>query len=145
MFRISTERSSPPLAGAFAHFLDPSAIETLSRFCLIDKWSADLENAALNLGETASQFHGLDPTVRRFGLLEFVRCYDPRASHEIIALFERSAADGKPFHYSAELRSATREKRIVHCFGDFGQPLGEDATTGLGGVFLLSRSTFVAY
>lgn len=145
MFRISAESSAPFLTGAPAGFLDPSAIEALSRFCLIDKWSADLDNAALNLGETAAQFHGLDPAAGRFGLLEFVRCYDQRAAHEIIGLFEQSAADERPFHYSAELRSTTREKRVVHCFGDFNQPLADGTSFGLGGVFLLARHASIGY
>jgi len=143
MFRISAENSAPSLLDAYAGIVDPSALDTLSRFCLIEKWSADLDNAVLNLGEAASRFHGLDPLSGRFGLLEFVRCYDPRAAHDIIALFEQAAARERPFHYSAELRSATREKRIVHCFGDFGKLHGERATAGLDGVFLLSRTSFV--
>ncbi len=142
MFRISTEKprdaaDEPPLAR-----IDPAAVEVLSRFCVVDSWSANLDSAVFSLGETARRFHGLDPRSPRFGLLEFVRCYDARASHEIINLFEQAAASGRPFQYSAELKSASPEKRVVHCFGDL-VTTPEGKSGDLSGIFLIARHEFV--
>ena len=103
---------------AFFGAIGQATMDLLSRFCVVDSWSANLDSAVFSLGETARRFHGLDPRSPRFGLLEFVRCYDTRASYEIINLFEQAAASGRPFQYTAELKSTTPEKRLVHCFGD---------------------------
>ena len=110
MFRISTEKSHDASGGAIWAGIDPTTVELLSRFCVVDSWSANLDTAVFTLGDAARRFHGLDPRSSRFGLLEFVRCYDARSSHEIINLFEQAAASGRPFQYTAELKSRTAEK-----------------------------------
>lgn len=143
MFRISTEKSHRVDEGMFFGGIDPATADFLSRFCVIDSWSANLDSAVFCLGETARRIHGLDPRSSRFGLLEFVRCYDQRASFEIINLFEQAAATGRPFQYAAELKSATPEKRLVHCFGDFTGETAESGNGELTGIFLIARHEFI--
>jgi len=144
VFRISTLQSGregqiaiPPIG--------EGDIGLLSQFCAMDRWSASLHNAMLHLGPLASRLHGLDFSTGRCGLLEFVRCYEPRACHEIISLFEQAAARSRPFQYSAELRSTGNERRIVHCFGDFRHNDIGGRGDELFGIFLFSRDEFVPY
>lgn len=143
MFRISTEKSRDADHETFFGGIGPATLDLLSRFCVVDSWSANLDSAVFSLGETARRFHGLDPRSSRFGLLEFVRCYDTRASYEIINLFEQAAASGRPFQYTAELKSATPEKRVVHCFGDLTTGPNGPANGELTGIFLIARHEFV--
>lgn len=124
--------------------LDEGAMEMLARFCTIDRWSASLQEATLTLGHAACRHHGLDPENPRIGLLDFVRCYDAKARHAIIGLFEAAAARSGPFHYAAELKASEEGagKRLVHCFGDRRASADPAAGDELFGVFLFSRDRF---
>lgn len=124
--------------------IDEGAMEMLGRFCTVDRWSASLQEATLTLGAAACRYHGLDERNPRIGLLDFVRCYDAKARHEIIGLFEAAAARSGPFHYAAELKAAGdgEGKRLVHCFGDRRASTDPDAGDELYGVFLFSRDRF---
>lgn len=113
----------------------------LSQFCLVERWSASLHSAVLRMGARAAALHGLDPAAGRFGLLEFVRCYDPRVHHEIIGLFEKAAEHRRPFHYCAQLHAHGAGQPVVHCYGDF-QSDGDDADGQMFGIFLFSRAQF---
>lgn len=145
MFRISTLQSDMRDGGLAIPSIDEADIGLLSQFCAMDRWSANLHNAMLHLGPLAYRLHGLDADIGRCGLLEFVRCYDPRSSHEIIGLFEQAAARARPFQYTAELKSTGSERRVVHCFGDFRRNEIGDHSDELYGVFLFSRDEFVPY
>lgn len=145
MFRISTLQSRMHGEQIAVPPLNDADVGLLSQFCVIDRWSASLHNAMLHLGSLACRLHGLENHNGRCGLLEFVRCYDPQACHEIIALFEQAAAGARPFQYSAELKSnGSGRRRLVHCFGDFRQSEAGDNSDELFGVFLFSRNEFVS-
>lgn len=145
MFRISTVQGSVRGGPLTVPPIDETDIGLLSQFCAMDRWSASLHNAMLHLGPLACRLHGLDAGTGRCGLLEFVRCYDARACHEIIALFEQAAARARPFQYSAELKTTDGERRIVHCFGDFRRNEIGDRGDELFGIFLFSRDAFAGY
>lgn len=121
---------------------DAGKIAALSRFCIVDEWSANLDNAMLSLGAEACAYHGLDARSCRFGILEFVRCYEPAAAAEIVNVFERAAADGLPFHYSAEIRNEPGPKSLVHCFGQYDDTGDPSEGPVLNGIFLMSRRKF---
>lgn len=117
-------------------------IDLLAEFCIVDYWTANLANAMLQFGEDAKAFHGLDAGRDRFGLLEFVRCYDQSRHAQIIALFERSAYECRPFHFSADLRQADGGERIVHCFGAYRGVKDSGRGDELYGMFLFSRALY---
>lgn len=141
MFHISTEEADSPSA-AFAQLAESSAMAALSRFCIVDEWSANLDSAMLHLGAEACTFHGLDPAVGRFGILDFVRCYEAVAAAEIVNVFERAAATQFPFHYSAELKCEGPAKRLVHCFGQFTAGRTPIEGPSLSGVLMMTRRRF---
>lgn len=143
MFRVSPIRTPAATQDFVAPHWDDAKIALLSRFCTVDRWSANLHNAMLTLGAEACSLHGLGNETGRFGLLEFVRCYDPRVSHEIIGVFEDAAARARPFQYTAQLKPADDYSRVVHCFGDYRQA-GPGDGDELYGVFLFSRQEFAA-
>lgn len=140
MFRIAQAQlgeaplPDPPIAAP--------EVNLLSQFCIIDHWSANLANAMMQLGEHARYFHGLDRARKRFGLLEFVRCYEKSRHVQIIALFERSAFENRPFQFSADLRHPGGGRRLVHCFGAHRTIEGLRNGEELYGVFLFSRALF---
>lgn len=136
MFGVSTEKPLFSAGGLMDAAIDETEAALLSRFCIADRWTASLNNAMLHLGPRTCVFHGLDPEVGRFGLLEFVRCYEPRAAREIVGLFEQAAARGLSFHYSAPIGNAKGRPRLVHCFAEVEADKGDGRLTGL---FLLPR------
>lgn len=142
MFRISTLKSQLSFTNPEQSSLDSDQVSLLSQFCIVDRWSADLNDAMLTLGPDVRRIHGLDVNREQFGLLEFVRTYDRTIHHEIVGLFEQAAADARPFHYSAELASVGQGKRVVHCFGDYRKNSAENAREELFGMFLFSREYF---
>ncbi|MGN6550201.1 MAG: hypothetical protein ACTHJ3_09945 [Pararhizobium sp.] len=142
MFRVSASRDVAAAQDFATPRWDEAEIALLSRFCAVDRWSANLHNAMLSLGPDACRFHGLGNETGRFGLLEFVRCYDPRVCHEIIGVFEDAAARARPFQYTAQLRSSGEASRVVHCFGDYRQVGPNDGDDELYGLFLFSRREF---
>lgn len=113
--------------------------DLFSEFCIADYWTANLANAMLQFGEDAKAFHSLDAGRDQFGLLEFVRCYDLTKQAQIIALFERSAYERRPFHFSADLTQADGGERIVHCFGAHRSVKDGGRGDELYGMFLFSR------
>jgi hypothetical protein len=136
LFRIA-HQGGGAAPGDFAPGLH--GFDLLSEFCITDYWTANLANAMLQFGEEAKALHGLDAERNRFGLLEFVRCYDQAKQAQIIALFERSAYERRPFHFSADLRQADGGERIVHCFGAHRSVKDSGRGDELYGMFLFSR------
>jgi hypothetical protein len=118
-------------------------ISLLSQFCIVDHWSANLSNAMMSLGDTARSIHQLPPDRDRFGLLEFVRCYESGSQTKIIQLFEMAASEGRPFHFSASLAGSDGSRQIVHCFGGHRTVEATQSGEELFGMFLFSRALFV--
>ena len=141
MFRIAHRRAGGAAPDDRAAALPSTNL--LSEFCIVDYWTANLANAMLEFGQEAKAFHGLDAERDRFGLLEFVRCYDQARHAQIIALFERSAYENRPFHFSADLKQPDGGERIVHCFGAYRsvRDIGRRGDE-LYGMFLFSRALY---
>lgn len=140
LFRISKARAHFDAANDIECAISETKANLLGQFCLADHWSANLSNAMVRLGELARGLHGLPPERSRFGLLELVRCYNPRSHERIIKLFERAASEQKPFHFSTEL-GGDGEARIVHCFGGY-RMLETGDSEELFGVFIFSRDLY---
>lgn len=140
LFRISKSKAHFDAANDVENSISEAKANLLSQFCLTDHWSANLSNAMVRLGELARNLHGLPPERSRYGLLELVRCYNPRNHDRIIKLFERAASEQKPFHFSSELGSGN-ETRIVHCFGGYRMLETGDGEE-LFGVFIFSRDLY---
>lgn len=141
LFLISnnSEDERPGAAEGFA--LDSAGIDTLAQFCTVDHWSANLSNALLSMGDHAKRFHGFDLERERFGLLEYVCCYEERRQAHIVSLFEHAASSGRPFHFSAALEASKGRSRVVQCFGALRtNPHGAEE---LFGAFLFSRDLYV--
>lgn len=143
MFCISSSRVDENGADVFRDGITSSDGNLLSLFCLVDHWSANLSSAMLTMGERAVQAHGLPAGRERFGLLEFVRCYDEAKRPGIIELFERAASFGNPFHYSSAIGDPVSGPRVVHCFGRYRSIEGRASNAEIHGLFLFSRDGFV--
>lgn len=143
MFLISNNTDDERPAGIEGHVLDKAAIDVLSQFCIVDHWSANLANALLSMGSRARQFHGLDLKRERFGLLEYMSCYEEQRQAHIISLFEHAASSGRPFHFSAALEASQGRSRVVHCFGALRSNKVLNGTEELFGVFLFSRDLYM--
>lgn len=140
MFRIAHNWGATAAVDGFAPA--PRGTELLSEFYIADHWTANLANAMLQFGQEAKVFHRLDPGRDRFGLLEFVRCYEQTKQAQIIALFERSAYERRPFHFSADLKQTDGGERIVHCFGAHRSVKDSGRGDELYGIFLFSRDLY---
>ncbi|WP_099863943.1 hypothetical protein [Pararhizobium haloflavum] len=116
-------------------------VNLLSEFCVVDHWSANLANAMLKMGDQAKTFHQLDPARERFGLLEFVRCYDGDRQRRIIQLFEHAAFENRPFHFTATL-GPPDSRRAVQCFGSHRTVEGTASGEELFGLFVFSRDLY---
>lgn len=143
MFHISNIRTGTGSDDDDVSIAGPN-FNLLSQFCIVDPWSANLANAMLCLGEKARAFHGLDLERDRFGLLEFVRCYDARRHGQIIELLEYAASGRRPFHFCAQLRHPRSDSRIVHCFGAYRAVEEMHSAEELFGVFLFSRDLYLS-
>lgn len=135
MFKIiKTDLSSPWPPGS-AVFGAPDN-ETLTAYCVTERWSGDLSSGLFALGEKAAAVHGLPQ--RTCGLLGLIRCYRPQDHAHLLELFEQAASASSSFCFSTAIDLGGTPGQPVFCIGE-STGLEQRYAGSITGVFILPR------
>lgn len=135
MFKIARATSTQPVV--------PTTVPSeefyqkhLLRFCHPEAWSGDLSNGLFQLGDTATELHGVGQ--KECGLLNLVRCYDQADRNHILALFEQAATTSSSFCYSTTILLGGGRKQPVFCLGE-SSGLEQRYSGTMSGLFFFPR------
>lgn len=115
VFKIAKTAFASPFVPGSVSF-DPSDNELLTQYCVTERWTGDLSNGLLRLGEKATRMHRLDE--RNCGLLNLVRCYDPLDRNRVLELFEQAATASSSFCFSTTIEIEGASRQPVFCVGE---------------------------
>ena len=131
---IKTDLSSPFLPGSMD--FDASDNETLTQYCVTERWTGDLSSGLFMLGDKAMLAHGL--TQRTCGLLNLLHCYAPHDRERLLELFEQAASSASSFCFSTTIHLDGTPGQPVFCIGE-STGLEDRYAGSIIGVFILPR------
>lgn len=107
-----------------------------SQLCVSEKWTGNLSNGIIELGNLSSSIHGLRGN--ECGLLSLMRCYNPNDRANILSLFEQASMVASRFCFTTTLVTENNERQPVFCTGESsGQE--ERFYGSITGLFLFPR------
>lgn len=131
MFKISRNNNTE-FSSSWSH--EDQGI--LSQLCVSEKWTGNLSNGIIELGNFSSSIHGL--ASNECGLLSLMRRYDPHDRANILSLFEQASMEASRFCFTTTVRTDKNERQPVFCTGESsGQE--ERFFGNITGLFLFPR------
>ena len=136
MFKITKADNLSGFGAQTQGFVVPDE-ETLSHYCQIESWTANLATGIFHLGATARYHHDL-PEHGDFGLFNLVQCYDAEDRHQVLELYEVAAMNPSSFCFSTTIIHQDGSHVPVMCIGESSN-FSDDGSGAINGVFVFPK------